>query len=513
MKKFFKNVFALLCILPLVILSVACGNDKTKNKNENDNTPNKSEASAFSVLKTALGDKKVLGSGKTITLTGLYKASFDGNLDGTVDSTTKSKYDTIVENLKEEMNMNKNVEVTMAYKDDGTAVLKSKQTNNETNEWFEDDVYVLKNGDDLILCNIYDESEYDEPDISFYKTDKYYFSKTLELNEFGYLLEGIDEEFFDAIKNCPTEKDFSKKLNEKLLEQNFEDGCVIDNSNLKTSYNFSYDETEKLFILTITMKEENLAVDMSSISEAETNTISYDIKVVLKFNSRGMVSYGGNATTEINSKSAISEESQSVNFVTKTTSQTEINCNFSDGVDDSLWNNDLINENMPERPEDFGLYNISVDVVANGVLSRHGMSYGYDEEINFESVKNDLLNNCIIPGFDTDAEAIKSVKYYLDEAQTIEFSAENITKFPSYSFIIYADIELNEDYSIIKYRSFGDGIDSMTFAKKGEFNLDNLRYGDTVLKKVVLDGVNLEPIPKTITIEAGKTYFIKIIEV
>lgn len=508
MKKFFKSILVAICVIPFAFSLVACGKDGNKG---DDGNKIDAQAVGYSVLKNVADNSKTLISqGRTAEMTSLERNTFDGKLVGDVDEATKSTYDGIISNTKKSIESISEMKTTVAYNEDGTGVVlsKSKDSIEETAEWTEESFYVVKRNNDLVLCEIEKFPGYEDSSVSYYLVDNFYLKMNLEQGRFDSYLATFESEIFDKIKTSANQTDFETKLKNLFIESGEDDFKPED---IKCSFIFSYNETSKIYEMIISLKIENKTLNVSELPTSTTSSVDMNMQMSIKFNTKSVTEIGFNSTIVSNTSMPISDEENSAIYQTKITTINESKCTFTNGIDETLLNNSLIDENYPDDPNKIGTFNIGVYVIANNVLSTSSISYGYNLDINFDNLKNELLNTCIVNGYSCDAGAIKSVKYYLDEAHTIELTSENIKKYPSYNLIIYADIELNDDYATIMHKDFEDGKLNMRFVKAGEISIESLNpsLGGYKFSRIKFNDQEIDlSTTTTLNIEAGKTYYL-----
>lgn len=505
MKKIIRTIFLVLLVVPCAFFMVAC-KDKSNNGDGNSSI---NLQYAYSTL-NSVANKSDYGicAGKTLNIAGSNEYLYEAKLTGNFDEKTKLEYDTIIADIKSDMDSCYESNAILAYNQDGTAILKNKYRDSEStnNQWVEENKYVINKDGTYLLCSVDIYPDIDDSEISFRRVDKNYFIKTFENEDYNDVLRFYNQEFLNVAKTSGDIDTFKSNLNEQI--QKFE-STIFGNgvyNDISYSVDVTLDKTSQVYTLTFNLIVGDLKFDANPII-AKCNS-NLTAKITLKFTSESLLEYSYEAETKINQSTPINSESDSPKLDAIITSTIKSNCVFTNGVDSSLWDSQ-IEENIPDNLDDVTPVFMSIEVCVNGIMSQSSVTYTFDNIINFDSVKQDMLEYSIKYGFECESSWIKSVKYYLDEAHTMEFSAENITKFPSYDLTLYADIELADNISTIICSYSNDSYTRMVFVPEGEVGLERFSYDDTITK-LIINGESVDFSSGKIFVEAGKTYILKL---
>ena len=505
MKKLFKMFLAVLCIIPCAFFMVACGDGDGGNGGNGGDI----KTQGYSSLKTVASKTDTgISAGKTMVLEGSQKTTYLGVLEGEVDEATKAIYDSIFESAKKGTEENYQVNTTMAYKADGTAVIKFKYNDSveADGEWTEDNMYVIIKDNDYLKISVETYPEVTTPTTDVRLVDKDYFAKSLELNNFDNQLEFYDYSYLEMIRESADITAFEDKMKELICELERELGDSLTFDKINTTVDMVFDENTQVYTLKLGMVVENLVVSIPTQPNA-TSSASIDAKINIQFTTDQIVGYSLNATSVINVSSPISTQENAPKMVSTITSTLKSDCTFIDGVSNDLWDSNL-NSYIPVDKEEITPVSIKIRVYAFDKESNETLTYTFNNVIDFEALQKDLLANSIISGFQCENGAVKSVKYYLDKDKTKELNAENITKYPSYDLILYADVELNDNYSIIRY-NYGEGFDmSITIVSAGELDLSKFLCVQTIAQLKV-NGQIVDTSSGYINIEGNHTYILE----
>lgn len=455
MKKFFKMLVCVLCIIPCLFMFTACGKDDGKG----DGQPTVLEQ-GFNTIKAIANKNTKIVEGRT------YNHNSKSKMVMNYDTTG------LDENLAKELNKqageikSENISL-LGFSQDGEGIYRTKSLSSFEEGWEIRETAIKKeniNGTQKYVKYDYSKDSKREETQAVIVGDDYVKVVFPENDDF-MLTSG---EFLADFKDCENIEEMKQKLSNLASEVNLDEE-VLD----RTKFSGTLDITKEndKFKLIGGMSYTNLQIEDEKTQTTSTANVIGSVEVV--FDTNEIISYKikidfsvvgkynvsmTDTPKLINATSTISMESQE--NIQSTFDKSELNRDYLSLVDST----------------DISLASVSVNVYLNGTtycFSSTDAYAKYGDDINVAT----LLEQCQ-PRYDFANCAI--AKLYLDKDMTKEVTADNLKKYPSYDLKLYAKLVPNDGYAVVNMtitQLYRDGSLSYTYQKvfevqKGAEGLD-----------------------------------------
>lgn len=432
MKKFFKMLVCVLCIIPCLFMFTACGKDDSKGEGQ----PTVLEQ-GFNTIKAIANKNTKIVEGRT------YNYNSKSKMTTNFDTTG------LDENLAQELN-NRAVEIKsekialLGFSQDGEGIYRTKSLDLSEEDWeiSEEDWDIRETA--IKKENIGGTQKY----------IKYEYNKDSEREETQAVIVGEDYakvifpenddfmltsgEFLSVFKDCENIEEMKQKLSILAGEVDLDEEDLD-----KTKFSGTIDITKEndKFKLSGDMSYTNLQIEDETTHTTATANVIGSIEVV--FDTNEIISYKIKIDFSIVGKHNVSM-TDTPNLVNATSTMSmESQENIQNTFDKSELNKDYLSL---VDSTDISLASVSVNVYLNGTthyFSATDAYAKYGDDINVAT----LLEQCQPSRYNFANCTI--AKLYLDKDMTKEVTADNLKKYPSYDLKLYAKLVPNDGYAVV----------------------------------------------------------------